>query len=270
MGWTGGQIALVVFLIFIFIVILFALLWFLLWRKPTPVNPDTCTADSNCISGYYCGGGGICVKGTSGGTAGSICSTDTQCEVGLLCQNGRCVGQIMPLTSSSTSDFASRIGANLGSGQLSGCQTDDCVSNSRRPIRSFSDSMFVANVSGERYYLEVTRTGSVWTTQKPSNRYSYSSNGILSSNGDPIAVNSSGELYITSSNENILIAPFNIIARKGRSYTMKDQLNRTLSVNNGIINTSDSFLTEVPTYFPGYMNAPRGDSHKVLFTITRI
>lgn len=274
-------------------------MWMYFYRtSPSNLTPATCTADSNCASGYYCGGGGICVKGTSGRTVGQVCTTTSQCEVGLNCNSGICqisslpiLNPLVPFDTGST--FADRIGAsssnlgtvfgssssgcggsNISRRRRSGCdnsskyddssECDDssgCGVSDSVHVGSFDSKFITTTVSGIRYNLVVTSSGSSWTTTNVSQTYSYNaSTQQLTSNGRIISINSSGNLFLLGTPSTGIGANVIIMQTSG-GFIMDDRYGNTLSVMN---------QGNRETYFPDrsrYPTSPIGRSYPVRFEI---
>ena len=286
MAWTSGQIAGIVVVSIIFIIIVALLIWFLLVNHRTS-GGQTCTANSDCGSGYYCGGGGICVKGDSGETVGQTCTADHQCDYGLLCENGKCVTEVLlfpdNLNPSSSSDFATRVGASSGSnmsnryhsnvGSLDEDYSSDYVDSesesgicggSRRGSGCFSfrSKHIVSKVSGVRYYLNVTTSGSRWTSSpymsSTFQTFDYDcSSGRLTSNGREIYVNSDGNLALSRSGSSRLH-----INRRSGGYVMQDRYGNVLSVLDE--RTELDALFQDPVHYP---SSGSGGASPVMFKL---
>ena len=287
MAWTTGEILAVVVIVIIFFVIVALLIWYLLVRKPATTISQFCSTDSDCGSGFYCGGGGICVKGTSGRTQGQTCSADHQCEVGLLCTNGKCQTETtvlpIPLNPVSSDDFATRVGATQSSDMVttssfgSGFPQGGCNAGGRRSRRrtrrydsdtedeycddvdigdigpgcfSFSSKRIVSTVRGMQYYLEVTSMGSRWTSTSTQTFDYDCSTKRLASAGYYIYVAMDGNL--TLSRESSLIS----INRRGSGYVMQDRYGNVLSVS--------SSGSELNAYFSDPINYPSSSTSGAL------
>jgi Dickkopf N-terminal cysteine-rich region len=279
MAWSSGEIIAVVVIIIIFVVIVGLLIWWLLVRKPTTPATTFCSSNSECGSGFYCGGGGICVKGTSGKTIGQICTADHQCDVGLLCENGKCLTEITVLSNTSSSnDFASRVGlsdtpvtssyvnSSFGTSQkhhthnsydsedevIKGCGDGRC--GDRTDLRS---GYIVTYVSGTRYYLEVTSNGSRWVTT-PTNKFEYDNqNQRLTSDGQDVEILTNGNLALSRRYTSLVVS-----RRSSNSYVMMDRFGNVLSVST----TGPDF----ETFFPDplrYPNSNTSGSLPVMFEI---
>lgn len=257
MAWTTGEILAVVVIVIIFIIIIALLIWFLLVRRreATTSVGEFCSTDADCGSGFYCGGGGICVRGSSGKTQGQTCTADHQCEVGLLCTNGRCITEVpiipTPLQPSA-SDFANRVGVSQtpatasfmfdnSDNRFNNCR-DDSDSDVDSGCFSFQSKHIVTTASGIRHYLEVTDSGSRWVTF-PTQTYDYNcSSKRLSSLGSDIEVANNGNLILSRRSSRLMIN------RRRNGYVMKDRYGNVLSV------TSDG--TELDAYFPDPVHYP--------------
>jgi Dickkopf N-terminal cysteine-rich region len=279
MAWSSGEIIAVVVIIIIFVVIVGLLIWWLLVRKPTTPATTFCSSNSECGSGFYCGGGGICVKGTSGKTIGQTCTADHQCDVGLLCENGKCLTEITVLSNTSSSnDFASRVGlsdtpvtssyvnSSFGTSQkhhthnsydsedevIKGCGDGRC--GDRTDLRS---GYIVTYVSGTRYYLEVTSNGSRWVTT-PTNKFEYDNqNQRLTSDGQDVEILTNGNLALSRRYTSLVVS-----RRSSNSYVMMDRFGNVLSVST----TGPDF----ETFFPDplrYPNSNTSGSLPVMFEI---
>lgn len=273
MAWSSGEIIAVVVIVIIFVVIVGLLIWWLLVRKTTtPSTPlaFTCSSNSDCGSGFYCGGGGICVKGTSGKTLGQTCTADHQCDVGLLCENGKCLTEITVLSNTSSSnDFASRVGlsdtpvtssyinSSFGTAQnnyhkhnsydsdddfIKGCGDGRCGDSS--DLRS---GHIVAYVSGIRYYLEVTSNGSRWVTT-PTKKFEYDyQNQRLTSEGQDVGVLTNGNLALSHHSARLVIS-----RRSSNSYVMMDRFGNVLSVS--------TIGPDFETFFPDPLRYPNSNT----------
>lgn len=281
MAWSSGEIIAVVVIVIIFVVIVGLLIWWLLVRKPTTPATTFCSSDSECGSGFYCGGGGICVKGTSGKTLGQTCTADHQCEVGLLCENGKCLTEVTVLSNTSSSnDFASRVGlsdtpvtssyvnSSFGSSRdnyrkhhthnnydsdddfIKGCGDGRCGDGS-----DFMSGHIVAYVSGMRYYLEVTSNGSRWVTT-PTTKFEYS-NQRLTSEGLDVEILTNGNLALSRRYTRLVIS-----SRSNNSYVMMDRFGNVLSVST----TGRNF----ETFFPDPIRYPNSNTLEALPVIFEI
>jgi len=276
MAWSSGEIIAVVVIVIIFVVIVGLLIWWFLVRKPTTPATAFCSSNSDCGSGFYCGGGGICVKGTSGKTKGQTCTADHQCDVGLLCENGKCLTEVTVLsnTSSSSNDFASRVGLSdtpvISSYVISpnnyhrhnsydsddefikGCGDRGCGNGS-----DLRPGYIVTYVSGIRYYLEVTSNGSRWVTT-PTQKFKYDKqNQLLTSGGLDVEILTNGNLALSRRYTRLVIS-----SRSNNRYVMMDRFGNVLSVST----TGRNF----ETFFPDPIRYPNSNTLEALPVIFEI
>nr|QBK90538.1 MAG: transmembrane protein [Pithovirus LCPAC104] len=97
-------------LVVIFIITIIIIIW-IFWEliegdRTTSKTGEKCSSDNDCAGGNYCGGNFACVQGRNGGTQGTICTTNDNCEFGFKCLT--IPVNPTPFTNGQTFSFCSR------------------------------------------------------------------------------------------------------------------------------------------------------------------
>ena len=82
---TTGEFFLTVLITIIILAIVIFIIWRFVVSHRASETGQFCNTDDDCVAGNYCGGGNVCVRGSSGKKQGAICTVSTDCEVGLAC-----------------------------------------------------------------------------------------------------------------------------------------------------------------------------------------
>ncbi len=253
-----------IFVIFVIIIIIIIgiIIAVVIFRRDD--TGKKCTKNSDCSSGFFCGGNGTCVRGT-GGKINSTCTTNDNCEFGLSCVGGKCLPPQVSSTTTSTSNQtvsnnnkisppSSSISTLPPSSSISTLTVsslsrklnersncNSCSLDTKSRSITFTDKLITVSSKDETFFLTIPMkdsgtTRSIWSTETRQ-VFSFSNNTLRVSNISGkrltkrvVTINEDGTLSLRGETSHL-----NIVSN-GKDLFIKDYNGNRLSIG-----VSDNF-----------------------------
>jgi hypothetical protein len=290
MALSGGEIVILIIITIIGIVVVGWLFWYFLLRHNGNDTGEHCTVNSDCSPGHYCGGGNQCVLGLCGGSLGTVCDKNADCNVGLLCVSERCIMStgplltVTPMSSTTTTTTSTLSSSSILTSGLSSTRTTPAgfvdttpTSTDENPISSFNRRLIMVSTvehgQNKYYYLNTTSNRSDWVHTA---RYSYSydsanrtltATNLSTGRTTPVGISTDGQLILTTSANQARITIVDVGDSGG--VVMRDRYGNELSVGElqyfpqAVFKDSSIGRTQYPDQNPQLQAVP------VLFEIVR-